>query len=167
MLAAAQHLKRIGHNVTFNTSENFRGKVESSGVQFVAMTGKASYDYRDVDALEGYKNLPDADQKILFVENLVCRNHTRSTRGPPTDSSRDADGSHPGGHHGYGLIPDAAGAQRQAATCPRLRVNPVILSSRDCGILLPPANALEDRQQIAEEIQMIHATFQPVGDYID
>jgi UDP:flavonoid glycosyltransferase YjiC (YdhE family) len=59
MLAAAQHLKSIGHNVTFNTSENFRGKVESTGIRFVAMIGKANYDYRrPVDFQEG-GNLSD------------------------------------------------------------------------------------------------------------
>jgi UDP:flavonoid glycosyltransferase YjiC (YdhE family) len=73
MLAAAQHLRRIGHNVTFNTSENFRGKVESSGVRFVAMTGKANYDYRHVNELEGYKDLSDADQKILLLKTWFAR----------------------------------------------------------------------------------------------
>ena len=43
----------------------------------------------------------------------------------------------------------------------------MILSSRDCGILLPPANTLEGQQQIAEENQRIHATFQPAGDDMD
>jgi UDP:flavonoid glycosyltransferase YjiC (YdhE family) len=37
MLAVAQHLKSVGHDVTFHTSENFRGKMESSGVRFVTM----------------------------------------------------------------------------------------------------------------------------------
>ena len=46
MLAAAQHLQSVGHHVTFNTSENFRGEVESTGIRFAAMTGKANYDYR-------------------------------------------------------------------------------------------------------------------------
>jgi hypothetical protein len=64
MLAAAQHLKSVGHNVTFNTSENFRGKVESTDIRFVAMTGKANYDYRPPSDLHEYKSLSDADQNI-------------------------------------------------------------------------------------------------------
>jgi hypothetical protein len=68
MLAVAQHLKSVGHNVTFNTSENFRGKAESNGVRFVAMTGKANYDYRCLNDLEGYKTLSDVDQKILLLK---------------------------------------------------------------------------------------------------
>jgi hypothetical protein len=46
LMAVAQHLKSVGHNVTFNTSVNFRGKVASIGIRFVAMTGKANFDYR-------------------------------------------------------------------------------------------------------------------------
>src|SRR5260370_13368563 len=65
MLAVAQHLKSVGHDVTFNTSENFRGKVQSNGVRFVAMTGKANYDYRRINHLEWYKNLSDVDHKSI------------------------------------------------------------------------------------------------------
>jgi MGT family glycosyltransferase len=167
MLAAAQHLKRIGHNVTFNTSENFRGKVESSGVQFVAMTGKANYDYRDVNALEGYKNLSDADQKILllktwFAETIPDQHEglQQILRETPTDLIL-VDTMF------TGSFPMLLGPRDKRPPVLGCGVNPVILSSRDCGILLPPANTLEDREQIAKEIQRIHATFQPVGDYID
>jgi MGT family glycosyltransferase len=167
MLAAAQHLKRIGHEVTFNTSENFRGKVESSGVQFIAMTGKANYDYRLVDELEGYKKLSDADQKILllrtrFAETIPDQHEgiQQILRETPTDLVLVDTML-------MGSFPMLLGPRHKRPPVIGCGVNPVILSSRDCGILLPPAITLEDRQQIAEEIQRIHATFQPVGDYID
>jgi MGT family glycosyltransferase len=167
MLAAAQHLKRIGHNVTFNTSENFRGKVESSGVRFVAMTGKANYDYRHVNELEGYKNLSDADQKILslrtrFVETIPDQHEgiQQILRETPTDLVLVDTML-------MGSFPMLLGRRHKRPPVIGCGVNPVILSSRDCGILLPPASTLEGRLQIAGEIQRIHTTFQPVGDYID
>ena len=68
MLAAAQHLQSIGHNVTFHTAETFGSKVPSVGVRFVAMRGKANYDYRRVNNLKGYKDLVGADQKICLLK---------------------------------------------------------------------------------------------------
>jgi UDP:flavonoid glycosyltransferase YjiC (YdhE family) len=67
MLAAAQHLKSVGHNVTFNTSENFRGKVEATGIRFVAMRGKANYDYREPLDLQEGSDLSDADEKVNLL----------------------------------------------------------------------------------------------------
>jgi MGT family glycosyltransferase len=167
MLAAAQHLKRIGHDVTFNTSENFRGKVESSGVRFVAMTGKANYDYRHVNELEGYKNLSDADQKILllrtrFAETIPDQHEgiQQILRETPTDLVLVDTML-------MGSFPTLLGPRHKRPPVIGCGVNPFILSSRDCGILLPPASTLEGQLQIAGETQRIHATFQPVGDYID
>jgi len=65
MLAAAQHLKSVGHNVTFHTSENFRGKAESTGIRFVALTGKANYDYRRPSDLPDYENYRIQSRKSI------------------------------------------------------------------------------------------------------
>jgi hypothetical protein len=167
MLAVAQHLQSIGHDLTFNTSENFRGKVEPSGVRFVAMTGKANYGYRHVNDLEGYENLSDMDQKILLLRTWFAEairdQHERIQqilRETPTDLTL-VDTMF------MGSFPMLLGPRHNLPPVIGCGVNPVILSSRDCGILLPPANTLEGRQQIGDEIQRIHATFQPIGDYID
>jgi MGT family glycosyltransferase len=167
MLAAAQHLKSVGHHVTFNTSENFHGKVESNGVRFLAMTGKANYDYRHVNQPEGYKNLSDADQKILLLRTrfaeVIPDQHEgiqKILRETPTDLVLVDTML-------MGSFPMLLGPRDKRPPVIGCGVNPVILSSRDCGILLPPTSTLEGRLQIAGEIQRIHATFQPVGDYID
>ena len=131
------------------------------------MTGKANYDYRDVNALEGYKNLSDADQKILllktwFAETIPDQHEglQQILRETPTDLIL-VDTMF------TGSFPMLLGPRDKRPPVLGCGVNPVILSSRDCGILLPPANTLEGGQKIVEEIQRIHATFQPVGDYID
>jgi MGT family glycosyltransferase len=167
MLAVAQHLKSVGHDVTFHTSENFRGKMESSGVRFVTMTGKANYDYRRFNELEGYKNLSDEDQKILllktwFAETIPDQHESiqKILRETPTDLILVDTML-------MGSFPMLLGPRHKRPPIICCGVNPMILSSRDCGILLPPANTLEGQQQIAEENQRIHATFQPAGDHMD
>jgi UDP:flavonoid glycosyltransferase YjiC (YdhE family) len=67
MLAAAQHLQSVGHRVTSYTAATFRDKVESTGVRFVAMTGKANYDYRRPIALLEQNNLSAADQRVHLL----------------------------------------------------------------------------------------------------
>jgi len=47
MLAIAAHLKRSGHNVTFNSGEKFRAQAEASGLHFVPFFGKASQEVFD------------------------------------------------------------------------------------------------------------------------
>jgi MGT family glycosyltransferase len=167
MLAAAQHLKGVGHNVTFNTSENFRSKVESIGIRFVAMTGKANYDYRHTDDLQASKDLSDSDQKIdllktRFVEPIPDQHQgiQQILRETPTDLVL-LDTMF------LGSYPMLFGPRRERPPVIGCGVNPMMLSSRDCWLLLPPANTPEGRQQILEEKQRIQTTFQPVCDAID
>jgi MGT family glycosyltransferase len=167
MLAAAQHLKSVGHSVTFNTSENFRGKVESTGIRFVALTGKANYDYRYTNDLPGYKNLSDADQKILLLETLFAeaipdqhQGIQQILRDMPTDLVLVDT-------FFLGSFPMLMGPKQKRPPVIGCGVNPMILSSRDCGLLLPPADTSDGRQQILEENRRIQKTFRPVGDHID
>ena len=46
MLATACHLRDCGHSVLFNTAEVFRHNVESQGIRFAPLIGKANFDYR-------------------------------------------------------------------------------------------------------------------------
>jgi hypothetical protein len=107
MLAAAQHLQSVGHRVTFYTADTFCDKVKSTGVRFVAMPGKANYDYRRPMALSEHTKLSTTDTPIL--DHPFCRNHTRPTPGHATDSSRDTCRSDPGGHDVTWRIPHVNG----------------------------------------------------------
>jgi MGT family glycosyltransferase len=155
MLAAAQHLKSVGHNVTFNTSENFRGKVESTGIRFVAMTGKANYDYRPPSDLHEYKSLSDADQNIhvrrtWFAETIPDQHQgiQKILREAPVDLVLVDT-------FFFGSFPMLLGPRQKRPPVIGCGVNPMILSSRDCGSFLQ------------QESQRIRATYQPLGDYID
>ena len=167
MLAAAQHLQSVGHNVTFHTAEIFRSKVQSAGVRFVAMRGKANYDYRRVNDLKGYKDLVGADQKICllkawFAETIPDQHESiqQILRETPTDLVLIDTML-------TGSFPMLLGPRRKRPPVIGCGVNPMVLSSRDCGIFLPPADTSEGREQISEENQRMHATFQPAGDSMD
>jgi UDP:flavonoid glycosyltransferase YjiC (YdhE family) len=69
MLAAAEHLKSVGHSITFHTSENFRSRVEAAGVRFVEMRGSANYDYRIPIDAQKEKNLTSLEF-CTFMQQL-------------------------------------------------------------------------------------------------
>jgi UDP:flavonoid glycosyltransferase YjiC (YdhE family) len=155
MLAAAQHLKSVGHNVTFNTSENFRDKVGSTGIRFVATTGKANYDYRHPSDLHEYKTRSDADQKIhirrtWFAETIPDQHQgiQQILRETPIDLVLVDT-------FFFGSFPMLLGPKQKRPPVVGCGVNPMILSSCDCGSFLQLEN------------QRIHATYQPIGEYID
>ena len=167
MLAAAQHLKSVGHSVTFNTSENFRNQVESAGVGFVAMTGKANYDYRRSNELHENKILSSEDQKIRllitsFSETIPDQHECiqQILRETPTDLVLVDTML-------LGSFPMLLRPRQKRPFVIGCGVNPLLLSSRDCGLTLPPNNTPEGQQQILEENQRIQAKFQPVTDHIN
>jgi MGT family glycosyltransferase len=167
MLAAAQHLKSIGHSVTFNSSENFRNQVESAGVRFVAMTGKANYDYRRSNELHENKSLSGEDQKVhllrtWFSETIPDQHKCiqQIIRETPTDLVLVDTML-------LGSFPMLLGPRQKRPPVIGCGVNPLLLSSRDCGLTLPPPHTPEGRQQILEENKRIQALFQPVTDHIN
>jgi MGT family glycosyltransferase len=166
MLAVAQHLKSVGHNVTFNTSENFRGKVESTGIRFVAMTGKANYDYRRLNDLQQDSNLSDADQQLhvlrtWLVETIPDQHQViqQILRETATHLLLVDTGL-------WGSFPILLGPREERPPVIGCGVNPMMLRSRDSGMISPPANTPEGRE-ILEEDQRIRAALQPLGDAID
>ena len=46
LLLIAEHLRKRGHQITFNSAEIFREKAEAAGLNFVPLRGIANFDYR-------------------------------------------------------------------------------------------------------------------------
>jgi hypothetical protein len=51
MLPVAQQLVKDGHQVYFQTSDNFSAQVEAAGLQFLPLLGNANYDYHQLGEL--------------------------------------------------------------------------------------------------------------------
>jgi MGT family glycosyltransferase len=157
MLAAAVHLKNIGHHVTFNTSEHFRNKVESAGIRFVPLSGKANYDYRTSNGSGEHKTVDD--QKLDFVltyladtipdQYEVIQHIHRNT---PVDIIV-VDTVF------FGVYPMLLGPKDKRPPVIICGVNPMFLSSRDCGYSVPPALTEQGHREIAEEIKRIQTGF--------
>jgi MGT family glycosyltransferase len=167
MLAAAQHLQSVGHHVTFNTSENFRGKVESTGIRFVAMTGKANYDYRHSYDSQERKDLSEADRKVnllrtRFAESIPDQHEViqQILRETPTDLVLIDTML-------LGSFPMLLGPRDKRPPVIGCGVNPMMLSSCDCGTIAPPANTPEGRKLVLQDKQRISKTFQTVDDSIN
>ena len=165
MLAVAQHLKGVGHDVTLNTSDVFRDRIESAGIRFVPLTGKANYDYRHM--ADGCMDLSAEDQKLFVLESLFAgtipdqhEGIQRILRDTPADAILVDT-------FFLGLFPMLLGPKRKRPPVIGCGVNPMILSSRDCGLLLPPTDTPEGRAQIAEDNERVRRTFQGANDRIN
>jgi MGT family glycosyltransferase len=167
MLAVAEHLQRIGHDVTFNTAEIFRSKVTSAGIRFVPFAGKANYDYRHMyDAHDG-KGLSVEEMKLQMVKARfaevipdqyeVIQQIFRDT---PVDLVVIDT-------FFFGIFPMLLGPRAKRPPIIGCGVNPVVLSSADCGLVTPPASTPEEKQQIAAENQSFRETFLPAGELMD
>ena len=75
MLPVGLHLSGLGHTVTFHTGEIFRSQVETTGLRFAGMTGRANIDYRNPQS-SAKEGVPAERDRILnnlkywFIEPL-------------------------------------------------------------------------------------------------
>jgi len=75
MLSVGLHLASLGHTVTFHTGEVFRSQVETAGLRFAGMTGRANIDYRDPANSAEREKLTERDRILhnlthWFIEPL-------------------------------------------------------------------------------------------------
>jgi MGT family glycosyltransferase len=167
MLAAAQHLQSVGHLVTFYTADTFCDKVKATGVRFVAMTGKANYDYRHPIALPEHTKLSAKDQKhhlqITHFAETISDQHQgmqQILQETPVDLILTDTMF-------FGAFPMLMGPKHNRPPVIGCGVNPIFLSSRDCGLYSPAADTAEGRRKILEENETVRRMYQHIGDRID
>lgn len=167
MFAVAQHLKGMGHDVTLHTAELFRNKVESGGIRFVPLAGKANYDYRRPAGIEGAKNFTGDEHtayvlKILFADTIPDLHQSVQgiLRATPVDLIL-VDTAF------FGVFPLLLGPREGRPPVIGCGVNPMVLSSRDCGQTQVSDNTPEGRRRVQEENEKMRATFQSVHDAIN
>lgn len=164
MLRVAEHLKATGHYVSFNTSEHFRSRVESTGVSFVPFTGKANYDYRtpivaeeDSDEIDSMVRLVRA----MFADTIPDQHEgiRRIHRRRPIDLIVVDTGF-------FGIYPMLLGQRDQRPAVIGCGVNPMLHSSIDCSWYSAASDTEESRNKVREEHQEVEARFQPVQDRV-
>jgi MGT family glycosyltransferase len=163
MLSVGVYLAKLGHTITFHTAEVFRQKVEKAGLLFVGTTGKADFDYRNPVNLEGQEKITFVEQtnsalKQTIAEALPDLDHDlrQILQERPVDlilTSSMYFGAFP-------LLLRSGESRPPVIGC---GVNPLMLSSVDCGPLSLPDNTPGGRQRIREanlQIQMAFALMQ-------
>lgn len=73
MLPVAQQLVRDGHQVFFQTSDNFFAQVEAAGLQFLPLLGNANYDYHRLGELvpELRSAASPVDQAAIYIKHVL------------------------------------------------------------------------------------------------
>jgi MGT family glycosyltransferase len=164
MLRVAEHLKATDHQVTFSTSEHFRGRVESTGVFFVPFTGKANYDYRTpVDIQEDSDQLDPTVRLVraMFADTIPDQHEgiQRIHRRRPIDLIVVDTGF-------FGIYPMLLGSRDQRPAVIGCGVNPMLHSSIDCSWYSAASNTEESRRTVREEHQEVEERFRPVQDRV-
>jgi MGT family glycosyltransferase len=167
MLAAAQHLQSIGHRVTFYTADTFCDKMKSTGVRFVAMPGKANYDYRCPIALPEHTKLSTTDETLQLLIDHFAETIPDQHQGMQQILHETPVDLIVVDTMFFGAFPMLMGPKHNRPPVIGCGVNPIFLSSRDCGLYSPPADTFEGRRQILEENETVTRTYQPIGDRMD
>jgi hypothetical protein len=116
LLAVAQHLSSVGHNVTILTADVFRDKVIAAGLDFVSLTGIANYDYRRLeDFFPDKRNLRGMDLTIHYFKHAFGNTIPDHDQMYPPDHGRKTDRSDSRGCTVFGGFSPVAGSQEQPA----------------------------------------------------
>jgi MGT family glycosyltransferase len=165
MLSVATHLKEIGYDVTFNTSQYFRDQVESAGIHFASMIGKANYDYRQVR--DSGENGKFVDPRLHFAHTYFANTIPDQYEAIKRIQSHTPIDLILVDTFFFGAYPMLLGPRSECPPFIGCGVNPMFLSSHDCGYSLPPTNTLAGQHDIEEEKKRMQTAFRSVHDQID
>jgi MGT family glycosyltransferase len=162
MLSAAQHLKRLGHNVTFNTSETYRKETIFAGLRFVPLTGIANFDDRSARDSRGRKDETTDASKVSLLKTLFAETIPDQHLGIQRILDHQAIDLVITDAMFFGVFPMLLGPREQRPPVIAFGVNPMMLTLRDCGLVSPPDRSLLGQQRIQEEMRQARTKFQPV-----
>jgi MGT family glycosyltransferase len=166
MLAVGLHLASLGHTVTFHTGDVFRSQVETAGLRFAEMTGKANIDYRDPGDSAEREKLTERDRivhhiKYWFIDPLPDQ-HRRLQKileETPVDLIMTSSMY-------LGCFPMLLGPRERRPPVIGCGVTPLILRSIDCGLTSHDATT-EGRKRNQEEHLLLEVAFQPIADQLN
>jgi len=166
MLSVGVHLAGLGHTVTFHTGEVFRRQVETAGLRFAGMTGRANIDYRNPGNSAEKVKLTERDRilnnlKYWFIDPLPDQ-HRRLQQileETPIDLILTSSMY-------LGCFPMLLGPRENRPPVIGCGVTPLILKSIDCGLTSHDATP-EGRKRNQEEHFLLEKAFQPIADQLN
>jgi MGT family glycosyltransferase len=169
MLAAAQHLSSVGHNITVLTTDVFRDRVIAAGLDFEPLTGIADFDYRRLDDFfPDTRNLRGMDLTIHYFKHIFgdtipdqdrCIRHIMAKR--PVDLIL-VDVPY------LGAFPLLLGPKNNRPPIVGCGTIPLLMTSGDFGRrFLRPDTTLEGLLQNEEANRQFAAAFQSATDHIN
>jgi MGT family glycosyltransferase len=164
MLAVAQHLKGLGHNITFNASEKFRNHAEAAGIRFVAAVGKANFDEGRLRDAREQKNQPGDDHKLHMVRTVLLETIPDQHRGIQEILSETPTDLIVTDTMFFGAFPMLLGPREKRPPVISCGVNPLMLTSRDCGLTSPPDSTPQGKRRILEENEQVRTQFRPIAE---
>lgn len=167
MLAVGVYLAKIGHTITFHTAEVFRQKAEKAGLRFVGTTGKADIDYRNPVNMEGRGNATFLEQTNYILKQTIAealpdldRDLQKILKESPVDLILTS-------VMYFGTLPSLLRSGENRPPVIGCGVNPLMLSSVDCGPLSPPDSTPEGRQRIRETNLHTQMAFAPMQEALN
>jgi MGT family glycosyltransferase len=168
MLAVAQHLSGAGHHVTVLTGDVFKDKIVAAGLDFVAVTGIANFDYRrQEDFFPDKKNLRGMDLMVHYFKHLFgdtipdqdrCIRQIMAKR--PVDLIL-LDVPY------LGAFPLLLGPKNNRPPIIGCGVIPLVMTSADFGPFSQPDKTPEGLLKNREATRQLEAALQPATDHIN
>jgi MGT family glycosyltransferase len=166
MLAVGLHLADKGHTVTFHTAEIFRSQIETTGLRFAGMTGRANIDFRDPGNSAEREKLTERDRilhnlKHRFINPLPDQ-HRRLQQileKTPVDLILTSSMY-------LGCFPMLLGPGESRPPVIGCGVTPLIVRSIDCGLTTHDATP-EGRKRNLDEHFLLERAFQPIADQLN
>jgi len=168
MLAIARHLRDRGHSIIFNTADVFQKQVESEGIRFEPLRGKANFDYRtfnkfrreDLILTPGPEELIQ-DSKHVFGDTML----------PQCDGIKEIMGREPidlimTDFIFFGVFPLLLGPRTDRPPIISVSVSPILLSSVDASPF-GAAKTNEEKKRNRESTEQFQASLAPAQDYLN
>jgi MGT family glycosyltransferase len=166
MLSVGLHLAALGHTITFHTGEVFRSQVETTGLRFAGMTGRANIDYRNQGNSKENEGRTERDRilnhlKYWFIDPLPDQHRRLQQILEETPADLIMTSS-----MYLGCFPMLLGPRDNRPPVIGCGVTPLILKSIDCGLTTHDATP-EGRKRNEEEHFLLERALQPIADQLN
>src|SRR5215469_8731673 len=168
MLAIARHLRDRGHSIIFNTADVFQKQVESEGIRFEPLPGKANFDYRTFNKFlaEGQVLTPGPEELIYESQHVFGDTMLPQCDGIKKVLRRESVDLIMTDFIFFGVFPLLLGPRTDRPPIISVSVSPIMLSSVDASPF-GAAETIEEKRQNREATEQFQASLAPAQDYLN